>query len=89
MSILLEQCRANRDEWQKYSYNKKISKKYGEYDGNEKERYALLIELQYNFQEEDTPLLRFLLEQEVIAREEDDFQGKYRRQREYVGPKPT
>lgn len=38
------------------------------YDENEKLRYALLLELQYDLRSEDRDLIRYLLEQEIIAR---------------------
>lgn len=38
------------------------------YDKNEKSRYALLIELQYDLRDEDRDLIRYLLQQEIIAR---------------------
>ena len=47
----------------------------GTYDLNANQRYSVMIELQYDWRLEDHDLVRYLFEQEVIAREEDSFQG--------------
>jgi tetratricopeptide (TPR) repeat protein len=71
----LEEYRKNKESWIGVVYKEVHSDDRGSYDANEKARYALLIQLQYDFQESDRELIRFLFEQEVIAREKDDFQG--------------
>lgn len=71
----LEEYRNNKDSWNHVAYKETHSNNRGNYDANEKARYSLLIQLQYDFQETDRELIRFLFEQEVIARENDDFQG--------------
>jgi len=44
-------------------------------DLHEKERYRMLIALQYDYRLEDEAFVRFLFTEEVIARENDLFQG--------------
>ncbi len=45
------------------------------YDKNEKSRYALLIELQYDLRSEDRDLIKYLLQQETIARSNFSIRG--------------
>lgn len=71
----LEEFRENKDSWIGVAYKETRSDDRGSYDANEKARYSLLILLQYDFQETDLELIRFLFEQEIVAREKDDFQG--------------
>ncbi len=71
----LDKYRQNKQSWIDFSYSEKQSEERGSYDQNEKLRYSMLIEIQYDFQDSDEEFIRFLLEQEIIARENDDFQG--------------
>ncbi len=71
----LDSYRKEKQNWKEFSYFEAKSKERGKFDKNEKQRYAILISLQYDFQESDEELIRFLFEQEIIARENDDFQG--------------
>ncbi|MBU2984907.1 hypothetical protein KO528_06075 [Saccharophagus degradans] len=71
----LEEYRINNENWFEVAYKDAISEDRGSCDENEKARYALLIQIQYDFQESDQELIRFLFEQEIIAREKDEFQG--------------
>jgi hypothetical protein len=71
----LDSYRRARENWQDLAYCEGESEERGSFDTNEKARYAILIALQYDFQESDRDLIVFLLEQEIIARENDDFQG--------------
>ena len=71
----LEEYRTNKESWSEVAYKEARSDDRGNYDENEKARYSLLIQLQYDFQEADRELIRFLFEQEVVAREKDSFQG--------------
>ena len=63
------------DNRKELSYCVEKSEEGGAFDKNEKLRYKIFIELQYDFQKSDERLIRFLLKQEIIARENDDFQG--------------
>ncbi|WP_206748027.1 hypothetical protein, partial [Enterovibrio norvegicus] len=60
----LEEFRENKDSWIGVAYKETRSDDRGSYDANEKARYSLLILLQYDFQETDLELIRFLFEQE-------------------------
>lgn len=65
--------RNNKDLWQDIAYSTTTSESKEGYDytfdANAKARYALLIELQYNLQEQDEELIRYLLIQEILASE--------------------
>jgi len=67
--------RKDKQKWHDVSYSCAKSKKRGHYDSNEKLRYSVLISIQYDFQKSDEAFIRFLLEQEVLALENDSFQG--------------
>lgn len=67
--------RKEKQSWAELAYCEATDKDRGSFDHNEKRRYAIFIALQYDFREEDEELIRFLFEQEVIARENDSFQG--------------
>lgn len=73
--INLDFYRDGKENWKELSYSEAHSEDRGSYDRNEKSRYAALIELQYNFKKGDEQLIRFLFEQEIVARENDSFQG--------------
>lgn len=68
--------RNNKSKWSELANSPKISTSQHNhtYDENEKARYALLIELQYDLKE-DLGLVRYLLEQEIIARENGSVAG--------------
>ncbi len=72
---MLEEFRKNKERWGEAAYEEAQSDARGGYDENEKARYALLIQIQYDFQESDRELIHYLFEQEVTAREKDSFQG--------------
>jgi tetratricopeptide (TPR) repeat protein len=74
MSIL-EKIRKNKKSWSGMACKEARSDDRRKYDENEKARYSLLIELQYDFQESDRELIRFLFEQEVISREKGSSVG--------------
>lgn len=71
----LQRYRKDRAVWQDLAYQAARSDERGSHDANEKQRYAVLIQLQYDWRQADRELIRFLFEQEVIARENDSFQG--------------
>ena len=61
--------RNNLSKWQEFANSLNISESGYTFDQNEKTRFALLIELQYDLKDEDSDLIRYLLRQEIIARE--------------------
>lgn len=67
--------RNDRDKWKDIENSPKQSESENTFDENEKPRYALLIELQYHLRNEDESLVRYLLEQEIIARNNFSIQG--------------
>lgn len=71
----LDIYRKDRLRWNAASYCEMQTEERGSHDRNEKVRYAILISLQYDFKKYDEDLIRYLFEQEIIARENDDFQG--------------
>lgn len=71
----LTKYREDKSLWKNVAFFAAEDEKHGTYDANEQERYKLLLELQYDTQKTDIELIRFLFEQEVIARENHSFQG--------------
>ena len=75
----LPSYRNNKSIWQDLAYSASTSEsKQGydyNFDANAKNRYALLIELQYNLQKEDEELIRYLLIQEILASETHGMGG--------------
>ena len=71
----LEEYRNGSQHLHHVAYKAARSEDRGSYDANEKQRFSLLVELQYDFKVSDYQLIRFLFEQETIAREKDSFQG--------------
>ncbi len=72
---LLDRYRKNTNGWVDAAYKEGHCEERGSYDSNEKFRYSLFLELQYDHHEADHELIRCLFEQEIIARERDTFQG--------------
>lgn len=62
-------------QWTSCEYREQLTEDWGSSNANERERHRTLIALQYSRGNEDEPLVRFLFEQEVIARKRDSFQG--------------
>lgn len=75
MNDHLDSYRKDPSKWQENAYSEGNSEKFGRYDKHEKTRYATLLAIQYDFQERDEDLIRYLFEQEILARENDSFQG--------------
>lgn len=73
--IDLNSYRVDQKKWVNASYKAAKSEDRGTYDSNEKLRYSILLSLQYDLKDNDEELVRFLFEQEVVARENDSFQG--------------
>lgn len=71
----LDGLRTDRELWGQCEYRETISEDRGSHDANELERHKFLIALQYNYTDCDEDLIRFLFDQEVVARQNDDFQG--------------
>jgi len=71
----LDIYRNDKDCWSDASYVAQSTKERGEHDANERERYSILLALQYDHNASDEELIRYLFRQEIIAREKDSFQG--------------
>ena len=71
----LELARKGKTQWSRFAYREAKSEERGSFDANELVRYQLLLELQYDWHTSDEELVRFLFEQEILARENDSFQG--------------
>jgi len=71
----LDKYRNEKNSWIDVSYLAQRSEERGEHDANERERYSILLALQYDHDDKDEELIRHLFKQEVIAREKDSFQG--------------
>ncbi|WP_431685784.1 hypothetical protein [Hahella sp. NBU794] len=67
--------RHNEKRWSDLAYAEGTSAEGDSYDLNEKPRYAAMLALQYDLKNSDETLVRFLFEQEILARENDDYQG--------------
>ena len=75
MSIDLEALRADSSNWDPVSFSPGRSEEWGQFDRNGQARLEALLSLQYDRRDTDLELLRHLLENEIIARETDGFQG--------------
>ncbi len=71
----LPMYRADPELWIRCAYSEFVHPEYGKQDANTRERYRRLIALQYDHHPADESLVRYLFDQEVIARSKDDFQG--------------
>lgn len=67
--------RNNRAKWRELDNFPKNPESVDCFDANEKVRYALLIELQYDLKDEDRDLIRYLLQQEITARQNFSIRG--------------
>jgi tetratricopeptide (TPR) repeat protein len=73
---LLERLRRDRGSWSELAYVAMPDPKWTRTDGNYVRRYGVLLCLQYDRRDEDYDLIRYLFEQEVLARRDDPFQGE-------------
>lgn len=73
--IDIDVYRSTQAHWQNLAYLCGNSDERGDYDTQEKQRYAAMLAIQYDFKETDEALVRFLVEQETVARRNDSFQG--------------
>ena len=71
----LASFRHDRSHWVACAYREESNVERGTFDGNELERCRFLIALQYHCVAEDEEFVRFLFDQEVLARQRDSFQG--------------
>ena len=71
----LKLYRSDQNNWKYLANAPKQSELESSFDENEKSRYALLIELQYDLKNEDEKLIRYLLEQEIVARNNFSIAG--------------
>ena len=71
----LELLRADPRAWDRVSFAAGQSEERGTYDENEIHRRRILLALQYDRRDTDIELIRHLFTNEVIAAENDSFQG--------------
>ncbi|SHJ63618.1 hypothetical protein SAMN02745181_2231 [Rubritalea squalenifaciens DSM 18772] len=71
----LTEYRNNRGLWGELAYVEAKSDDRARHDGNEKNRYKVLLQLQYDRRVEDSEFIRFLFDEEILARRKDSFQG--------------
>lgn len=74
----ISQLQMFRDEprlWIHCAYSEFVHPEYGKQDANALERYRFLTALQYECSPADESLVRYLFDQEIVARSKDDFQG--------------
>lgn len=71
----LHHYRHHPEDWPDLGYQKDRDSAAIIQDAHEKARYSVLIELQYDRRESDYALIRYLFEEEVESRREDDYQG--------------
>lgn len=75
MNTTLDHLRADESAWHLVSYSPGKSEERGTFDLNEQSRLEVILAMQYDRRESDLKLLRHLFIHEIIARENDDFQG--------------
>lgn len=71
----LQSYRQHPKQWQTFFFKEVINADGDTVDINSSTRHAILLHLQYDWRQTDKALIRALFEQEVISREEDDYQG--------------
>jgi hypothetical protein len=71
----LEVLRADPRSWDSVSFAAGQSEERGMYDKNETLRHRVLLALQYDRRDTDADLIRHLFTHEVLAAENDSFQG--------------
>ncbi|RYD84011.1 MAG: hypothetical protein EOP84_06690 [Verrucomicrobiaceae bacterium] len=72
---LLETLRSDPTTWKAVSSEARHSEERGDFDGNERLRFQILLTLQHDRLESDAELIRHLFTHEIIAAENDSFQG--------------
>ena len=72
---LFELLRTEVEERRRVAFAAKESDERGTFDANAEDRHRVLLQLQYDRRDSDEDLIRFLFTQEVIAAENDSFQG--------------
>ena len=71
---LLPAIRQDSRQWNQYDY-RPVQTEHGINDGHARQRLKLLVALQYHWIDADEALIRHLLEQEIVSRQEDSYQG--------------
>ena len=72
---LLERLRSAPGTWKSVDFEARHSEDRGNFDGNERLRFQVLLTLQHDRRESDAELIRHLFTHEIIAAENDSFQG--------------
>src|SRR5436309_827158 len=73
---LLERLRRVRGSWSELAYVAVPDPQWTRVDANYVHRYGVLLCLQYDRKDEDYEPIRYLFQQEVLARADDPFQGE-------------
>src|SRR5438128_372196 len=73
---LIDRLRQEPNDWSELAYVAQADPKWTRIDANSVRRYGALVCLQYDRRDEDHDLIRYLFEQEVLARRDDPFQGE-------------
>ncbi|TXT39458.1 MAG: hypothetical protein FD138_70 [Planctomycetota bacterium] len=71
----LEKLRTDPNTWGSVAFAASHSNERGTFDSNERARLRVLLALQYDRRESDIELIRHLFTNEIIAAENDSFQG--------------
>lgn len=74
---ILSSLRKNEINSQEFHYKESTNSEGHISDENHKKRFQLLIALQYDRTNNDQPLLKELLEQEIIMHKKASFQGLF------------
>lgn len=73
--IDVEHLRSHSAAWKQFAYLECEEEEHSTYDGNADVRQRLLLLLQHDRQDSDAELVRYLFTNEIIAAENDSFQG--------------
>lgn len=71
----MDEYRKDKTRWKELELRPTQNEERGDFDSNEKNRLKAVLHLQYDRRAEDEYLIRFIFEQEVLARRNDSFQG--------------
>lgn len=71
----LERLRTDPNSWASVSFAAARTEDRGTYDANQGRRLRALLALQYDCRDSDRELVRFLFTHEILAAENDSFQG--------------
>lgn len=73
--IDLETLRTDRNSWENVAFAPSHTEERGTFDRNSRARFQVLLAIQYDRQDSDLGLIRYLFTNEIIAAENDSFQG--------------